>query len=105
MKGRDAMKQYRLDYIAMHDDLGNPISTAPITIKTFVPVLNNMVAYLAFVRRVVADAKAFNMGFCGQVPFDFYVSRAKHYGYLYTEVPKGLVEALKFYKDFFVRML
>ena len=99
------MKEYRLDYIAMHDESGRPVNKAPITIKTYVPALKNVLASFAFMRRVVGDAKALNIRFDGQVPFDFYVSRAKHYGYLYTEVPNGTIEALRFYKTFFLKMI
>ena len=99
------MNEYRLDYIAMHDESGRPVNKAPITIKTYVPALSNVFAYLAFMRRVVKDAQAMNIRFESQVPFDFYVSRAKHYGYLYTEVPNGASEAMRFYKDFFLKML
>ena len=99
------MKEYRLDYVAMHDESGSSVNKAPITIKTYVPALNNVLAYFAFVRRVIKDAKAMNIRFDGQIAFDFYVSRAKHYGYLYTEVPIGALEALKFYKTFFLKMI
>lgn len=99
------MNEYRIDYISMHDESGRPVNKEPITIKTYVPALNNVFAYFAFVRKVVMDAKALNLRYDGQVPFDFYVSRAKHYGYLYTEVPKGAKEAMLFYKGFFLKII
>lgn len=99
------MSQYRLDYVAMHDESGKPVSSAPITIKTYVPALNNPLAYYLFMRRVAADAVSLNVRHSGKLPFSFYVARAKHYGYLYVAVPNGLKNALSFYKQFIVKML
>ena len=99
------MNVYRFDYVSLHDASGKPISKAPITIKTYVPIINNFIAYLIFMRKVASDAVALNKRFSGPIPFDFYVTRAKHYGYLYTEVPKGFAAAMRFYLDFMRKML
>ncbi|KGG83796.1 hypothetical protein P245_24760 [Comamonas thiooxydans] len=99
------MNDYRIDYVALHDKSGKPITKAPITIKTYVPVLNNALAYFLFMRKVSTDALTLNKRFNGPIPFDFYVSRAKHYGYLYVKVPVDISSKMVFYRDFITKML
>lgn len=99
------MNEFRMTYVAMHDENGMPLHKTHITIKDYVPALSNHLAVFLFMRKVHADAYALNVEKAGKVPFDFYVSRAKHYGYLYKEVPQGVKAALVFYRDFFIKML
>ncbi|MEQ6436351.1 hypothetical protein V8Z74_15155 [Comamonas sp. w2-DMI] len=99
------MNKFSSTYVAMHDHSGKPLHKARITIKDYVPVLNNTLAYFVFKRKVYADAYDLNVARDGKVPFDFFVKRAKHYGYLYVEVPQGIKAALCFYRDFYLKML
>ncbi len=99
------MKKFSMTYIAMHDSNGKPMHKSRITIKDYVPALNNPLAYLVYLWRVRSDALALNVVANGKVPFHFYISRAKHYGYLYIDAPRSFNEYLSFYRKFFQKIL
>ena len=98
------MANYRLDYVSLHDENGKPKWNGPITINDYIPALKNPIAKYLFLHRVKLDANQFNCVRNGIISFDFLVSRARHYGYLYEEVPTGLREYFKFYAEFFKKI-
>jgi hypothetical protein len=95
------MKKYRLDYVSLHHSNGLPAYRACTTVADYVPAIKNQFACFAFMLRVQLDASRFN----ASTSFEFYVRRAKHYGYLYEDVPSDFFGKVRFYAKFLKVMM